>query len=269
MVTEIGQQDTDANGRPLSGRKRARIHRLRKLEKRIKTTSGEQRLQHGLDEVRRLTNRVGAGKSFRAAACSRYKEAVDEELLDGRSIEGVAGAVVYVTLREWDMPRTMASVAAKVGVDETQFQRTLRYVMSELGILSVAPTARDFLPQFTSKLSLSGEGVDLTYELITVAEEANLGAGKDPAGMVGGAAYLASHLKSGDVTQEDASNVANVTNVTIRNRAYDLLEAIGFDREGLTVRDISEKAVLQRLEGETASGDCAGSDGAVAPATAD
>jgi hypothetical protein len=92
LSSEIGFDQTDANGTTLSGRKRSQIGRLRRGRW---SSTAEQNLAHGLAEVRRIVGALDLPRSPRDQACRLYRTAAGEDLIRGRSIEAMAAASVY------------------------------------------------------------------------------------------------------------------------------------------------------------------------------
>jgi transcription initiation factor TFIIB len=60
---------------------------------------------------------------------------------------------------------------------------------------------------------------------LDTAAEAGVHSGKSPVGLAAAAIYAASLLCNEKVTQGEVSEVANISEVTIRNRYHELLEA--------------------------------------------
>ena len=57
------------------------------------------------------------------------------------------------------------------------------------------------------------------------AKDQGVHSGKSPVGLAAAAIYAASLLTNEKVTQSEVSEVANISEVTIRNRYHELLEA--------------------------------------------
>ncbi|MFB6202610.1 MAG: transcription initiation factor IIB 2, partial [Halorhabdus sp.] len=74
-------------------------------------------------------------------------------------------------------------------------------------------------------LDLSEEVTNRARELLDEAREAGILSGKSPVGLAAAAIYAAALLCNERITQGAVSNVANISEVTIRNRYKELLEA--------------------------------------------
>ena len=105
-----------------------------------------------------------------------------------------------------------------------ELTRTYRYVVRELG-LEVAPAdPESYIPRFASELDLSDESEREARRLIEGARTTGILSGKSPVGIAAAAIYAAALLSNERVTQSEVSEVANVSEVTIRNRYKELLE---------------------------------------------
>jgi transcription initiation factor TFIIB len=79
------------------------------------------------------------------------------------------------------------------------------------------------VPRFASGLGLSDEGEMRARKLLHGAKEAGIHPGKSPVGLAAAAVYAASLLTNERVTQSAVSDVADVSEVAIRNRYKELL----------------------------------------------
>ncbi|MEF8779362.1 MAG: transcription initiation factor IIB 2, partial [Haloferacaceae archaeon] len=82
-----------------------------------------------------------------------------------------------------------------------------------------------YVPRFVSKLELSDETERRARELLRNAKEQGLTSGKSPVGLAAAAVYAAALLTNEKVTQSQVGDVADISEVTIRNRYKELLEA--------------------------------------------
>ncbi|MFB6172804.1 MAG: transcription initiation factor IIB family protein, partial [Haloarculaceae archaeon] len=156
-----------------------------------------------------------------------YRRALAEDLLPGRSIEGVASASLYAAARQAGVPRSLDEVSMVSRVDKMELTRTYRYVVRELNLEIQPADPEEYVPRFASDLGLSEESERRARELIRAARQQGLLSGKSPVGLAAAAVYAAALLTNEKVTQSAVSEVANISEVTIRNRYKELLEAAG------------------------------------------
>lgn len=226
LSTEIGWADQDARGQPISSPKRQRLSRLRTWDERFRTRDSRDRnLKHALGEIDRMASALGIPDPTRETASVLYRQALNQELLPGRSIEGVATAALYAACRLDGIARSIDEVTAVSRIDDLQIKRTYRYLVRELD-LEVPPTSPiEYIGRFSSKLECPDETERQARDLVQTAMDAGVHSGKHPVGIAASAIYAAAKLTNQELTQSDVSEVANVSEVTIRNRYREVLAA--------------------------------------------
>ena len=231
LSTNIGWQDKDAYGKSLSSRQREKMQRLRTWNERFRTRDSKERnLKQALGEIDRMASALGLPDNVRETASVIYRRALSENLLPGRSIEGVATAALYAAARQAGNPRSLDEISAVSRVDKMELTRTYRYVIRELKLEIQPADPGSYVPRFVSRLGLSEETQRVARELLDSAKRAGITSGKSPVGLAASAVYAAALLSNEKVTQSQVSEVADISEVTIRNRYKELLDA----SEGLT-----------------------------------
>ncbi|MHC3438379.1 transcription initiation factor IIB [Natrialbaceae archaeon A-gly3] len=226
LSTNIGWQDKDAYGRSLSSRQRQKMQRLRTWNERFRTRDSKERnLKQALGEIDRMASALGLPENVRETSSVIYRRALEEDLLPGRSIEGVATASLYAAARQAGTPRSLDEIASVSRVEKDEIARTYRYVVRELGLEVKPADPVSYVPRFASDLELSDETERRARQLLETAKEAGVHSGKSPVGLAAASVYAAALLTNEKVTQNEVSEVASISEVTIRNRYHELLEA--------------------------------------------
>ena len=226
LSTNIGWQDKDAYGNQLSASQRQKMQRLRTWNERFRTRDSKERnLKQALGEIDRMASALGLPESVRETASVIYRRALGEDLLPGRSIEGVSTAALYAAARKAGTPRSLDEISAVSRVEKDEIARTYRYVVRELKLEIQPADPEQYVPRFASDLGLSDEAERRARQLLQTAKEQEVHSGKSPVGLAAAAVYAASLLTNEKVTQSEVSEVANISEVTIRNRYHELLEA--------------------------------------------
>ena len=226
LSTNIGWQNKDAYGNALSSRQREQMQRLRTWNERLRTRDSKERnLKQALGEIDRMASALGLPENVRETASVIYRRALDEDLLPGRSIEGVATAALYAAARQAGTPRSLDEVERVSRVEKMELTRTYRYVVRELSLQVEPADPAQYVPRFASDLDLSDEAERRARELLESAKRAAIHSGKSPVGLAAAAVYAAALFTNEKLTQSQVSEVADVSEVTIRNRYKELLEA--------------------------------------------
>ncbi|GAA0192382.1 transcription initiation factor IIB [Halobaculum roseum] len=226
LSTNIDWRDQDAYGRSLGARQRQKMRRLRKWNERFRTRDSKERnLKQALGEIDRMASALGLPDNVRETASVIYRRALDEDLLPGRSIEGVSTACVYAAARMAGVPRSLDEISDVSRVSKDEVARTYRYVVRELKLEVKPADPEQYVPRFASSLDLSEESEMRAKQLLKNAKEKGVHSGKSPVGLAAAAVYAAALLTNEKTTQAAVSEVADISEVTIRNRYHELLEA--------------------------------------------
>jgi len=226
LSTNIDWRNKDAYGRSLGARQRQKMQRLRKWNERFRTRDSKERnLKQALGEIDRMASALGLPDNVRETASVIYRRALDEDLLPGRSIEGVSTSCVYAAARMAGVPRSLDEIADVSRVEKSEIARTYRYVVRELSLEVKPADPEQYVPRFASSLELSEESEMRAKQLLKNAKEQGVHSGKSPVGLAAAAVYAAALLTNEKTTQAAVSEVADISEVTIRNRYHELLEA--------------------------------------------
>ncbi|MCL4350096.1 MAG: transcription initiation factor IIB [Candidatus Thermoplasmatota archaeon] len=230
LSTDISWKNKDSYGKSIPTRNRAQLYRLRKWQKRIKVSNAAERnLSQALQEMERMASNLSIPNDVRETAAVIYRKAVKQNMIRGRSIEGVVAGSLYAACRITNVPRTLDEIASITRVKKKEIGRTFR-IMSRYLQLNILPSKpEDYLNRFCSKLKLSMETRKQAADIIKLAQDNDLTSGKGPTGVAAAAIYIASIMTDERRTQRSVAEVAGVTEVTIRNRYKELTEKLKLD----------------------------------------
>ncbi len=232
LSTQIDRKNRDAKGNQLSPERRRQVYRLRKWHKRGKVTDSKDRnLAFSLSEINRMSSQLGLSRSVQETAAKIYRRAVKENLIQGRSMEGVASAALYAACREADVPRTLEEMAETSRVDKGEIGKIYRFISRKLDIHIPPTDPVRYVARFGSDLDVSGEVRVRAMEIIRKAQDEKLTSGRSPSGTAAAAIYIAAMERGERRTQRKVAKVADVTEVTVRNRYKELTEKLNIDIE--------------------------------------
>jgi transcription initiation factor TFIIB len=220
LSTEIGHSTR------LKGRKRRRIARMRREHQRSIIGSKRERNQvYGFTEIRRVTGQLELPDALRERACVLFESAQEENLLQGRSIEGFAAAAVYAVCRTASVSRTLEEIVGVAAADEDELKVAYDALNRHLGLPTGPINPTEYLARFASKLGLPAALERRARELAETVQAAGVATGRNPSGVAAACLYTVARRSDHDLTQGEAADVAGVSTVTIRNTYHDLRDS--------------------------------------------
>lgn len=227
LSTEIGWQNVDYSGAPLSAASKRAAYRYRKWQKRNRIRGAKERnLAIALTEMDRMASNMGLPANVRESAAVIYRQAVAKQLIRGRSIDGVAAAAMYAACRECGVPRTLDEIATVSRTGRKELGRIFRFIKRTLGLTSAVPQPEDYIARFCSKLGLGPSVQRKAAEIIELARISDIVSGRGPTGVCAASIYIASIECNSRRTQSEIAKVTGVTEVTIRNRYKEMVEKL-------------------------------------------
>jgi transcription initiation factor TFIIB len=223
LATVIGTPDRDASGHKIDAAMRSMMERLRTWDLRTQTHSSTDRnLRHAFYELNRLKDKLGLSDAIVEKTAYIYRKAQERMLVRGRTISGILAAAIYIACRELGTPRTLKDISVDSNVKLKEVARSYRLLYFELDLKTPLIDPLKCIVKVANKAKLSEKTKRHAAEMMSIINNRELSAGKDPMGLAASVLYLAS-LKNGEsITQIDIAEAAGVTEVTLRNRAKDL-----------------------------------------------
>ena len=229
LSTMIDLHDRDIYGKRLTPGQRAQIYRLRKWQRRIRVSDATERnLAFALSEISKIANTLNLPKNILETASVIYRKAVKEHLIRGRSIQGVTAAAIYVACRQCGLARTLDEIAQASSINKKEVGRSYRFLIKELDYFIPPLKPSQYVTKFSNQLTMQGKVEEIAYKILTAAKELKLTSGRGPTGIAAAASYIASVLTGERKTQREIAEIAQVTEVTIRNRYKELVERLMF-----------------------------------------
>jgi transcription initiation factor TFIIB len=218
--------------------------RTKRLRGIISMEGSEKTLSFALGEIDRMASALKLPNDIKEATSVLYRKAAKRNMIKGRSIEELVSAMLYITCREYEVPRTLKEITAVSRMPLRKIRRTYIFLVRELEIkLAPADPAR-YIPRFCSKLGLSDTISVRALELLK--EEAGMAAAKGwgPTGTAAAVIYLAASFSDAPVGEKELAKVAGTSPITIRNRYKELEKRLKLRGNALTTDPLSRKASL-------------------------
>lgn len=230
LSTDIDWQNKDYAGKAISSRNRSQLYRMRKWQKRARTSNSRERnLSKALPEINRICVKLGIPNSLVEEASMIYRRSVEADMVRGRSIDALVASAIYAVCCRNKLGRTLEEICAESPVGRKELTRTYKLMKQKLKLRMDVNRPQDYVESFCSKLGLPSNVNARVYKIIEDATELELVDGKSPTGVTAAAIYIACHLERHIRTQLEISTVSHVTEVTIRNRYKELIGALGIE----------------------------------------
>jgi transcription initiation factor TFIIB len=229
LSTTIDWHDRDIHGQSIPHGEKAQIYRLRKWQRRIRVSDATERnLAFALSEISKIANNLNLPKNVLETASVIYRKAVKKGLIRGRSIQGVTTATIYVACRQCGVARTLEDISHASPVDKKEVARCYRFILKQLDYFIPPVKPSQYVTKFCNQLTMQGNVEEIAHKILFAATELKLTSGRGPTGIAAAASYIASVLTGERKTQREIAEIAQVTEVTIRNRYKELVERIQF-----------------------------------------
>ena len=223
LATIIGKEDRDASGQKIDSSINSTMQRLRAWDFRIHLSrSSDRNLQTAFKLLNTLKDKLGLSDAIVEKVAYIYRKAQERGFVRGRSIPAVLAAAVYIVYRDFGVPKTMKDIATVSNIKRKNIARVYRQLLLELDYKVPNPDPVKCIAKIANKGNLTEKTKRHALDIMEKVTENEISAGKDPMGLAATVLYM-SCIKTGEnITQKEISNVAGVTEVTLRNRFKDL-----------------------------------------------
>ncbi|MCD6511949.1 MAG: transcription initiation factor IIB [Thaumarchaeota archaeon] len=203
----------------------ARLRRMRRLHARMRTsTSAEKSLANLLIRLSEIGTSLSLPKIVMEAASKTLRIAIMSKGVKSKSIVGMAAGALYLACRRYNTGRTLSEIAKAAGVSKRFVAKYYRLIRKEIEDGHIPPPSIDrYIDKFVNVLKLNPKIEEIALKLFEKTSNSKIFDGKSPAGFAAAYLYIASALVGMKVPQKDLADVAEVTEVTVRNRCKEIM----------------------------------------------
>ena len=238
LSTVIDRVNRDASGRQLPFATRLQMLRLRKWQIRTRVhSSADHNLAQAMAELDRLADVLHIPASIKERAALVYRKALNNSLVRGRSIAALAAASLYAACRISETPRTLKDVAAASMIRKKAVAKCYRLLVRELDLRMPVVDPVKCISKIATAVEISMITQQRAIRIMNEAKKKGLVMGKDPMGLAAASLYLACVLEGEKKTQKEIAEVANVTEVTVRNRYKGLEKALSLSVSDMIIEE--------------------------------
>ena len=223
LATMVGKEDRDASGAKIDPSNNYAIQRLRTWDSRVQLSApSDKSRREAFMLLDTLKDKLGLSDAVIENTAYLYRKAQQRKFLRGRSISGVVCAAIYIACRDLGISKTMKDIAAASNVKQKTIARVYRQLILEFDYK--VPNIDPFkcVVRVANNAKLAEKTKRQAIEIMDKVKQNQISAGKDPMGLAATVVYI-SCIKTGEnISQKEISNVAGITEVTLRNRYKDL-----------------------------------------------
>ena len=224
--TTISNVKTDSKGQLMDAKGKTLFSRLSKNQKSL-VNSIERNFWEAKPKLNLLCSKMNIPEYIRETAWKIYTTSAKKKLTMGRSIDGFICAALYAAIRIHEFPRLLEEVHEASLTPRHTIIRSLglivKEVLPELGLRYHPITAEQLIFRFGNELDLP---MTTQKKALTLLEHATknglVRTGKDPKGFAASVLYIAAKKSGDSKTQAEVSEVAKITEVTLRSRVKDI-----------------------------------------------
>ncbi|MFX1323802.1 MAG: transcription initiation factor IIB family protein [Promethearchaeota archaeon] len=221
--TMLPNSKIDSKGRLINARGKTLFSRLSKIQNSL-ISSIERNFWEAKPKLKMLTSKMNIPDYVKETAWKIYSVVAKKKLTMGRSIDGFIAASLYAAIRVHEFPRLLEEVCEASMTPRRTVHRSLgmvvKEVLPELGLKYKPITAEQLVFRFGNDLGLPMETQKQAINMLVEASKNGLlRTGKDPKGLAASVIYMAAKAGNHRKTQAEVSEIAKVTEVTLRSRS--------------------------------------------------
>jgi transcription initiation factor TFIIB len=214
----------DSHGKGLDSALRPTFERMRRLQTWARTINSKERsLSIVFSKISELCQNLSLPGIVAETAAQTYLATAKTKVAKGRSILGMASAMIYLACRKCGAPRTLKEVARVAGIKKESVARYFRMVVKEVEKEKVPPAS---VEKYISKLvNMAKLDPKIERLALTISRSTSdsISGGRVPTGLAAACVYISSVMNGKHLPQSEIAEFAGVSEVTIRNRYKEIL----------------------------------------------
>ncbi len=226
LSTDIGPLNVDSYGNRINAETRRAFESMKKWQSRIRTSSSTERgLSNVLSKISSLSTSLGLPKTVAETAALIYRHAVRKKVAKSKSILGMTAASVYLACRTCNVDRGLKQVARAAGIDKRVVAKYHRLLLNEVQTNYVPPPSVErYISKIVNLGKINPKVERLALLISSKINDTLISGGKAPAGLAAAYIYISTVMLGEHLPQREIAEIAEVTEVTVRNRCREILE---------------------------------------------
>lgn len=230
IATEISISTKDFSGKEINSHIASQMHSLRKWQQRVRVSSPrERRLANVLTRMSDTCQALSLPRNVLETASMIYRSLDEHMYVKGKSVTGMSVATVYMACKQCGVVRSIEEICAAICTPRSVkpksklAARYYRIMVMEMGpVVAPAVSMEKYISKFANINHTDVRVERLALEMAEKTRNSHMTDGKAPNGIAAAYLYVASTLMGHRVLQRDISEVAGVTEVTVRSRCKEI-----------------------------------------------
>ena len=181
------------------------------------------------NEIKRIVASLRLPNYIKVMAMTLYKRYLKNNILSGRSINGMVAACIFYVCRVNQISRSLKEISNKANLkheNSKEVYNCYKTLIKQLNLKPPPPDPISFVPRFISELKLEIKTESPTIKIIRAFTSRSCSTGKDPRVIAASALYLVCKMINITISQKEIAKVAGITNITLCKRYKEILDLL-------------------------------------------
>ncbi len=183
------------------------------------------------NEIKRITAGLRLPNYVKDMAMALYKRYLKNNILSGRSINGMVAACIFYVCRVNQISRSLKEISNKTDLKHENSKKVYhcyKALIKELNLKPPPPDPISFIPRLISDLHLDIKVESPTIKIIRAFTSRSCSTGQDPRVIAASALYLVCKMININIkiSQKEIAKVAGITNITLCKRYKEILDLL-------------------------------------------
>ncbi|MGA9388718.1 MAG: hypothetical protein WBV70_07840 [Candidatus Bathyarchaeia archaeon] len=190
--------------------------------------STERNLVLALQYTTKIAVDLSLPKAVLEKASLAFKKIIEKGLLKGRSMRAISATAVYIGCKQCRTAITINDIAHASKISTKKISHSYRSIVKHLDFSMQPSSVSSHAIELSARLQVSARTMKVLEKTVEALDSSKGFVGKSPTGIACAAIYISSSLNGERRTQREISEVARITEATIRARCRELERGLIF-----------------------------------------
>jgi transcription initiation factor TFIIB len=227
MSLPVAKSFSSSDGQATNKEQKGTIQLEKKFEAALPNNRCYKRnLRHAFNVLNIIKYKLSLPAGVIENSATYYQRTLDRNIIKGRSIRAFAVASSYVACREFGIPRQLREIANVANVNPVIARKCYRILLRNLELNLPFVDCDMYLSKIAKDLLINEKTYRRGLEILEIVKENFLLYGKDPNTVATAVLYVACLKEGENIIQSRIAAAGNISIVTLRKRAIDVIKVI-------------------------------------------